>query len=1187
LNVEDKIPVAAQERGDMSAKVNGFDWSKTPLGAASEWPDALKVTSASVLKSRFPQAIIWGESLTTIHNDAFVPILGGKPEALGRPFNEIWSEAWDSIEPIYRQAMAGEATYIEDFPLVVERGNGPEQAYFTFCYSPIADENGKVVGMLDTVVETTGTVLAAKQRDLLDFLDTLTRNLQQTSEPIAIMAITTRIVAEHLCVTNCAYADMDADQDGFTIRGDWARPGSPSIVGRYRLADFGKLAVEKLTEGKPLIISDNLAELAPEEAATFQKIGVAATICMPLIKHGRLTALMAVHDALPRQWTDYDLSVIREVTDRSWAHIERVRSEDQLRRAQEVGGVGLFTLDILRDTITGTPEFFRLFGLEPGGELPASAIEALVLPDDGAVVSSLPGRRTGTAPLQVQYRIRRPDTGAICTIARSAEYERDPSGTPLRMLGTVRDITEQSRALQALEQSEAQFRTFAQSMPSQVWTAMPEGKLEWFNERVYAYTGVAPGALDGERWTQVIHVDDLSRALVRWRQALQTGDTYEVEFRVRRADGAYRWHLSRAIPIYDREGRIDRWIGTNTDIHERKLTEAETARDRERMWAMSQDILLVCDLEGRITDVNPSATRLLGWAAEDMIGHSIVDFIHPEDQASTLTEFTRIGGGETALAFENRYRRKCGDYLLLDWTAVADGDRIHGVGRDITEARSIARDQQRIWNLSPVLKLVATAEARIIKVNPAWLQTLGWEEADVTGRPLLDFIVESDSDRAGAAIERLVLGEPQSEQELSLATKHDGPRRIAWNFVAESGSIFGFGRDITEQRSAEDALRQAQKMEAVGQLTGGIAHDFNNLLQGVTGSLELIQHRLDQGRIDDIDRFLKGAATSANRAAALTHRLLAFSRRQPLDPRPVRANPLVSSMEDMLRRTLGEAIDLELVLAGGLWLTRCDPNQLESAILNLAINARDAMPGGGKLIIETSNAHLDSIYAARASDINPGQYVCVSVTDTGSGMDQTTISRAFEPFFTTKPIGQGTGLGLSMIYGFARQSEGHAKIYSELGLGTTIKLYLPRYRGAAEADEEVPHLTADHATEFGEVVLVVEDEPVVRGLIVEVLSGLGYRAIEATDGPSGLQILQSKRRIDLLVTDIGLPGLNGRQVADAARVQRPDLKVLFMTGYAENAALASGFLEPGMEMITKPFSMEALASRIRGIVAGG
>jgi PAS domain S-box-containing protein len=382
---------------------------------------------------------------------------------------------------------------------------------------------------------------------------------------------------------------------------------------------------------------------------------------------------------------------------------------------------------------------------------------------------------------------------------------------------------------------------------------------------------------------------------------------------------------------------------------------------------------------------------------------------------------------------------------------------------------------------------------------------------------------------------------------------------------------------------AHEALRQAQKMEAVGQLTGGIAHDFNNLLAGIVGSLDLMLTRMAQGRTDSIERYAKAALSSAERAAALTHRLLAFSRRQPLDPRPVNVNQLITSMEDLLRRTIGPLHALEFVTAGGLWATLCDPNQLENAILNVAINARDAMPEGGQLTIETCNAHLDDAYVARQRDVSPGQYVCICVTDTGTGMSREVIERAFEPFFTTKPLGQGTGLGLSMVYGFAKQSEGHLKIYSEEGQGTTIKIYLPRHSGSAGSEESTDPADPPRA-EAGETVLVVEDEPVIRDLIVEVLRDLGYRALEAADGPSGLKMLQSRERIDLVVTDVGLPGLNGRQLADHARERRPDLKILFITGYAENATIASGFLEPGMEMLTKPFAVEALATKVRLIL---
>jgi signal transduction histidine kinase/CheY-like chemotaxis protein len=312
----------------MAERVRRHDWDSTPLGPPAQWPDVLKTTVALSLASHFPQAIVWGPDLITLYNDAFMPILGSKPEALGRPFNEVWREAWSEIGPIVGAAFAGQATFIENFPLVIERGSGPEQAYFTFCYSPVRDQFGKVVGMLDTVTETTSTVFMTQRLAVLDAIGSAVANV---TDPQAIMATTARILAAHLNLSNCAYADMDEDEDGFTIRGDWARAGSPSIVGHYRLADFGRLAVANLGAGKPLVINDNLAELAPEEAATFQAIGIAATICVPLIKNGRLTALMAIHDKTPRVWSSNDLALLLEVTERSWAHIERARADAAVR----------------------------------------------------------------------------------------------------------------------------------------------------------------------------------------------------------------------------------------------------------------------------------------------------------------------------------------------------------------------------------------------------------------------------------------------------------------------------------------------------------------------------------------------------------------------------------------------------------------------------------------------------------------------------------------------------------------------------------------------------------------------------------------------------------------------------------------------------------------------------------------
>ena len=394
--------------------------------------------------------------------------------------------------------------------------------------------------------------------------------------------------------------------------------------------------------------------------------------------------------------------------------------------------------------------------------------------------------------------------------------------------------------------------------------------------------------------------------------------------------------------------------------------------------------------------------------------------------------------------------------------------------------------------------------------------------------------------------------------------------------------------EMFERERAEDALRHAQKMEAVGQLTGGIAHDFNNMLTGIIGSLDLIQRYIGEGRTEDIGRFAEAAVASANRAAALTHRLLAFSRRQSLDRQPLDPNNLVRSREELIRRTKGEHIELKFDLAPGVWPVNTDAGQLENALLNLVINARDAMPDGGELLIETANSYLDGNDISTLEPVKAGDYVMLGVRDNGSGMSPRVLDKAFDPFFTTKPIGQGTGLGLSMIYGFAQQSGGHATLSSEPGQGTCVRLYLPRLHSPAQAAAPTPNLGSTFAV-AGESVLLVEDDPAVRLLVQNVLTELGYSTHAAEDANTALRLLESELRIDLLVTDVGLPGMNGRQLAEIARQHRPELKVLFMTGYAQQAAERQGFLDEGMDLLAKPFTLEQLAGKIRQMIrpAGG
>nr|WP_285294593.1 ATP-binding protein [Aureimonas altamirensis] len=438
--------------------------------------------------------------------------------------------------------------------------------------------------------------------------------------------------------------------------------------------------------------------------------------------------------------------------------------------------------------------------------------------------------------------------------------------------------------------------------------------------------------------------------------------------------------------------------------------------------------------------------------------------------------------------------------------------------------------------------------------------------------------------------------EPASLRQVSVLFRDITGRKQAEAALQASEEMARDLAETLEQRVAEqtahlvtteEALRQSQKMEAVGQLTGGIAHDFNNLLTAISGSLEMMQARIRQGRTDDIDRYMTGAQSAARRAAALTHRLLAFSRRQTLDPQPTDVNRLVGEMQDLIQRTVGPAIGLEARPEAALWPTLVDANQLENALLNLCINARDAMPDGGQITIETRNQSVDEA-TARELSLPVGDYVTMCVTDTGMGMTPEVIAKAFEPFFTTKPIGVGTGLGLSMIYGFARQSGGQVRITSDPGSGTTVCLHLPRSSDAPAVEAPAAQGGVAPVSGAGRTVLVVDDETLVRMLLVDAVTEVGFAGLEAGDGAEALDILSSDATIDLLVTDIGLPGgMNGRQLADEARALRPGLKVLFVTGYAETAVQGdTDRLPPGMQIITKPFDIAALSIRIRDMIEG-
>ncbi|SDT10310.1 PAS domain S-box-containing protein [Halopseudomonas xinjiangensis] len=689
---------------------------------------------------------------------------------------------------------------------------------------------------------------------------------------------------------------------------------------------------------------------------------------------------------------------------------------------------------------------------------------------------------------EVPVRLRRGPEGEL--EQRYVDFIYEPvindAGQVTGVLVEGHDVTNAHLAQEALKASEAQFEVLAQAMPNMVWTARPDGRIDWFNERAHQYTGLENGALTENVWAALIHPADFEASRESWLGALTSGTPYEDELRIRRHDGEYRWHLSRGLPIYGDDGLLLRWIGANTDIHDQKLAEetlrelnetlerrvAERTVQRDRVWRNSRDLLCVVNIDGTLRSVNPAWTDILGYEQAELEGRSFLDFVWPDDFSLSQSEHDKAAN-ENLTNFENRFRHRDGSVRWISWHTYAEADAIYGYGRHIS-----------------------------------------------------------------------------AEKEQAEALRH-----------------------------AEEQLRHAQKMEAIGQLTGGLAHDFNNILTGIIGSLELMLGRIAQGKTESLARYCMAAMGSAQRAASLTHRLLAFARRQPLDPKQVDSNKLLLSMEDLLRRTLGPLYDLRLRFDKGLWVTRCDPYQLESAVLNIAINARDAMPDGGFLTIETLNGAFDEPRPATPHDVPAGEYVMIRITDTGRGMSPEVIRRAVEPFFTTKPQGQGTGLGLSMVYGFARQSEGCLDIASEPGGGACMTLYLPRSHSPADPSPG-PELTHAPSTRSTARVLVVEDEALVRELIVEALLDMGCEVVQATDGPAGLRAVRSKQPFELMISDIGMPGMNGQQLADQALQLYPALKVLMITGYAENATLADGFLKPGMGLMTKPFSVSALRRRV-------
>ncbi len=809
--------------------------------------------------------------------------------------------------------------------------------------------------------------------------------------------------------------------------------------------------------------------------------------------------------------------------------LEDIRAgQDRLRVALSAGGLAAWTMELKTNTIFASDDCKAHYGRTPDEPFTYDELRASVHPDDSDRMREAVERSISTGgDYDIEYRCLWPD-GSLHWVQVNGKVETDARDRPIRIVGVSQDITARRRTqnhqagLIALSDG---LRQMTDPADMSYLAAQIIGTTLGVNRAGY-------GLID--RIDETITIDR------DWNSPGTTTIAGVLHFR---DYGSYIENLKRGEVVAIADARLDPRTAAGAD-------------GLEAIHALAFVNMPVVDHGDFVALLYLNNKSVRQWTANDLA-------------------FVRDVADRTQAAIERRNAE----------TALA---KLAASLEHQVEERT--RERDRTWQNSQDLLAVVASDGTFLSVNPAWTTVLGWQPDEVVGRNYAALSHPDDQASSDAAHE-LAKADVLRQYENRVLHKDGSHRWVSWVASAEGDRVYASGRHVTLEKeaqlqleAAQEQLRQAQKMEAVGQLTGGLAHDFNNLLTGISGGLELIEMRIKQGRSGEIGKYVEMARTAAKRAAALTHRLLAFSRRQTLDPRPADINRLIANLEEFLRRSVGPQVEIEMVGAGGLWTTLVDANQLENALLNLCINARDAMPDGGRITIETANKWLD-FSGARERDLPPGQYVSLCVTDTGIGMSAETIERAFDPFFTTKPLGEGTGLGLSMIYGFVRQSGGQVRIYSEVGQGTTMCLYFPRVHSPDQAEPESPDHAPPPPSLVGETVLVVDDEPAIRALILDTLAELGYNAIEAGDGPAGLTLLRSLPGIQLLVTDVGLPkGMNGRQLADAARVERPDLKVLFITGYAENAVIGNGQLEPGMHLLTKPFAMDALAGRIRDII---
>jgi PAS domain S-box-containing protein len=1059
-----EFPLFLAGGGQMGAMMRCHDWSGSTLGPPATWPPCLRSTVSLLLGSRFPMFVAFGPELGFLYNDAYAEILGDKhPAALGARFQDIWSEIWPDIAPLVETALAGEPTWSDDMPLTMNRRGFDEQTWFTFSYSPVRDESGRVAGMFCACTETTGRVLAET-------------GLREAEARL-------RAVTDHL--PGGYVYQIATPRDGSSRRFLYVSQGFERMTGVPAEAVLADPAA-----AYDLILPEHRPRIAEAEAAAVRDLAhfdVEAPMRRP---DGSLvwTRIISAPRVVDNQvvWDGLHL----DDTARRNTEEQLRESEARLRLATDAAEVGLWDVDEVNGTMFWPARVKAMFGISPDVPVSMADYYAGLHPEDREVTGAAyaaaadPDRR---AVYDVEYRTVGKEDGVVRWVAAKGRGVFE-GGRCIRVIGTAIDITARKQAEAALRDSEEQFRVLSQVLPNFVWVTDSDGRAYWFNERVYAYAGVEPGELDANGWRAIIHPDDGERVAREWLAAVGSLTNYECEYRLRRADGTYRWFLARAQPVLAGDNAVVRWVGTSTDIDDQKRVMAELVRFNE--------------------------------------------------------------------ALEQRVAERTAEH-------------------------------DRVWRNSRDLLVVVGADGVFKAVNPAWEAILGYGPAEVTGRHFGEFIWPDDAESTQSALERAVTSGPLTDFENRYRHKDGTPRWISWRTAIEGDLVYAYGRHVTAEkvqaealRDAEEALRQSQKLEAVGQLTGGVAHDFNNLLTIIRSSVDFLR-RPDLAE-ERRGRYLNAVSETVDRAAKLTGQLLAFARRQTLKPETLDVGARLAVVGDLLDTVTGARIRVVTELPDHPCFVRVDANQFETALVNMAVNARDAMDGSGTLTLRLRyGVSLPSIRGHAGAE---GPFAAVSLSDTGSGIPADLLSRVFEPFFTTKEVGKGTGLGLSQVFGFAKQSGGDVDVRSTPDQGTTFTLYLPQVEAEFAVRGDAGEAASVDPGGAGQRVLVVEDNVEVGRFATQILEDLGYFTTWATNAEEALDKLGSDGAgFDVVFSDVVMPGMGGIEFARILQRRLPHLPVVLASGYSHVLAQESS---NGFELLQKPYSADQVSRMLRKVAGG-